>query len=373
MPKILSPEILDALREARCDGNEVRLAKDYDKDFYRQLDAVLKAIGGRWVGRQKVHVFPSEAAVLVNAVVTSGVKPDGNPNDFFPTPDSVLDLLFAPGELESALSQYQYWCDHPNGTPFRILEPSAGSGSIARRLRAMFPRAELTSVELDPVNVAALRAQGFTVQEADFLLWEPATGVSYNLIVANPPFQRNEYIKHLQRAFSFLRRGGLMRAVAPSGGIEMGSKICTDFRRFVCTHGDWTEPLKGAFAESGTNVSTILVTLKNDDESWRNREFQDFRSWHAFAAALHIDQDDGLLERASAPETSDDEFRAVIEAAADFCFRMNREPVEINEDMLADLAEHYGRRGMRPMEAAVTPIARPNVAAHVEQQEFVLV
>ena len=81
MPKILPSEIIDARREARCDGNEVRLANDYDKDFCRQLDAVLKAIGGRWVGRQKVHIFPSEAAVLVEAVVTTGVKPDGNPEE----------------------------------------------------------------------------------------------------------------------------------------------------------------------------------------------------------------------------------------------------------------------------------------------------
>ena len=70
----------------------------------------------------------------------------------------------------------------------RILEPMAGRGAIVRELRAHWPKAHITAVELDPERAELLRNAGAdAVLCGDFFGLAHSLG-EFDLAFTNPPF-----------------------------------------------------------------------------------------------------------------------------------------------------------------------------------------
>ncbi len=91
-----------------------------------------------------------------------------------------------------------------------VLEPSAGTGSFVRALRARYPGACIHANDIDPYRYPEA-TQGF---RGDFLAFEPNARGPYDMVVGNPPYTRAmPFIEHgltLGTVVIFLLRQGFL-------------------------------------------------------------------------------------------------------------------------------------------------------------------
>ncbi|MEU9602731.1 hypothetical protein AB0E06_38820 [Streptomyces sp. NPDC048109] len=97
------------------------------------------------------------------------------------------------------------------------------------------------------------------VQVADFLT-VPATPC-YDRVLMNPPFTRGTDMAHVTHALRFLTPDGLLVSVM-SWVVTEQTRSTAAFRQLVEHRGGLVEALPArAFAESGTTVGTVIVTI----------------------------------------------------------------------------------------------------------------
>ena len=136
-------------------------------------------------------------ARLDNAAPVAEIRAE---SQLFVTPAPVCDRLVTLAEISNR--------DH-------ILEPSAGTGAILRAIRDTAPEAMCDAVEINSGLVRYLRENfnGVRVQCGDFMEWQPVQ--YYSRIIMNPPFSHGQDIRHILRAFSLLRPGGVLVVLWP--------------------------------------------------------------------------------------------------------------------------------------------------------------
>lgn len=242
------------------DDHRLRLTcGQIDRQLYEEVNEVLERLGGKWKsGKTKAHVFPYDPTELLASVCGCGIMPPKNPLAFFQTPeDVVIDMLYMYGP--TAIDML------PDDA--RVLEPSAGLGAIADRIKnnPLF-HGTLDTVEIDPFRAAILRGKGHTVYEQDFLAFEPER--PYNAIYMNPPFSvegnKLAYIDHIYHAWKILDKLGFIVSVAMPNFKYRQDKKCKAFLEFVNTHGGYEDTEAGAFKGSGTNIPTTIIWLEKE-------------------------------------------------------------------------------------------------------------
>ena len=167
--------------------------------------------------------------------------------DFFPTPAAVVEQLVATADIEPGM---------------KVLEPSAGSGAIAAALAPLCGPDHLACIELDVDRAAELRRQrlGGSIQEGDFLEIEPRP--YFDRIVMNPPFSRQQDIRHVLHALRFLKPGGRLVAVMSGSAENPQGRLGDHFSATLARLGGTIERLPaGSFKESGTGVTTVMVVI----------------------------------------------------------------------------------------------------------------
>lgn len=195
---------------------------------------------------------------------------------FFPTPDGAAKEVFDGVWLTQSK-------DKP---PLRILEPSAGTGNLARRCISK-PRTvdrddewnrrrieehnashrfdnQVDVVEIQPDLARALEAEGIyhRVYCSDFHALKPETTGLYDIVVANPPFDRERDIDHVVHMLDFLKPGGQLVAIMSAGTEFRQTKKAIAFREMMKSKGARIRDLPaGSFSEVGTNVNTIVVSI----------------------------------------------------------------------------------------------------------------
>lgn len=287
------------------DGHAVRLPPEQlERGFYEAVNDVLVRLGGKWNGRKRLHLFPYDVTAAYHAVLSTGILPPKNPTAFFPTPAPLVDDMLRLAELNDQ---------------FTVLEPSAGTGAIADAVRAT--GAAVHCCEVLDLNRAALTAKGHQIVGGDFLAYNP--GPTYDAVLMNPPFSLDgdklAYITHIEHAWTLLKSGGVLVAIAPPGFTFRQDKRSQDFLQFVNEHGEWTRNPPGAFKESGTGIETVLIYARKSDQGWRRGPYHGFSSWHAWAGALwaenHTDEVRKKAEHAATqapPGEVGEGFRAVM-------------------------------------------------------------
>ena len=175
---------------------ELRYAHSMDKHLRQKCCDVLRSLGGVELEHYEFK-FDYNPEQIIESVCFSGRIPDKFSHQFYPTTDVIGDRMVAKlGKL--------------NGSD--ILEPQAGQGALASKLKG-----NLTLVEISELHCDILKKKGFTkVHQADFLKWSDdayTAGIAFDAIVMNPPFSQGRSTMHLEAAIKLLKRNGTLVAL----------------------------------------------------------------------------------------------------------------------------------------------------------------
>ncbi|OAH41023.1 hypothetical protein AX289_30590 [Methylorubrum populi] len=246
----VSQEVISVLDRATCDGNALSLVAlgNLDRKLYADTNKVLEAAGGKWNSKAKAHLFEGLASEAVEPIILTGeiVSQKVEFQQFY-TPLDLAQRVVGEAKIEPDMT---------------VLEPSAGLGALAKAAWAC--HGKVTSVEIDRKSCEKLAANvhvdGFgPVICADFLQQDPHP--SFDRVVMNPPFTRDQDIRHVEHALRFLRPGGRLVAIM-SGGIIFRQGRAAAFRARVAEMGGTITPLPAdSFKASGTSVNTCLVVI----------------------------------------------------------------------------------------------------------------
>lgn len=167
---------------------------------------------------------------------------------YYPTPAEVVECVLDRIDLKGKL----------------ILEPSCGCGRFMDEMRKRHARCR--GIEVHPGRAAEARAKGHAVHTGNFL--ECAPEPIYDLVVMNPPFYGKHYIKHVEHALKWLKRGGQLVSILPITARHDHGIINGEWARErgarMSAYDAWFDLPLGSFAESGTNINTTVLTLWRD-------------------------------------------------------------------------------------------------------------
>lgn len=247
----LTEEVLQALSSAVVVGNQVQLTGQLDRKLYLKVNDALTALGGKWNRKAKAHLFDEEPEARIDEAILSGSVDRGQ--DF--------GCFFTPPELADRVAE--------EAQPFpmaKVLEPNAGDGSLVKALLEREPSLLFQCIELLPRNCVKLGKilDPLVVIEGDFLNHPQAglSSTSFDRVVMNPPFSRQQDIDHVRHAFNFLKPEGRLVSIMSAGVLFRENLKSVLFRSFVKDHDGTIEKLpSGSFKASGTNVETVLVTI----------------------------------------------------------------------------------------------------------------
>lgn len=255
-PTVLQDNILNALRSARVEDNRLYLPPNMDAKLYKETDKVLKELDGKWTSNKGCHVFDGNPEILLRPVIETGVVYFAKKQDFFFTPEELIDGMLCWLELDYGM---------------KVLEPNAGEGAIAVAVRDYFKQfVQMDLVEINPRLVGKLHQLGFTsangyrVECRDFLTFQP--GYLYDRVIMNPPF--SSQIEQIRHAYSLLRSGGILTTIVSDAlythSDRKTEEFWRDFRADVHIEFDNDDVLPNAFKASGTKVKTHTIAFIKD-------------------------------------------------------------------------------------------------------------
>lgn len=135
-----------------------------------------------------------------------------------------------------------------------VLEPSAGRGALVEACQDV-GCVYVDCVEIDAEDADHLRGLDVRVEVGDFL--EVVPHPVYDRVVMNPPFTKNQDVRHVEHAIKFVRPGGVLVSIM-AGNTERST-----FKKLVESLDHEVIPLpEGSFKSSGTGVSTIVLKVR---------------------------------------------------------------------------------------------------------------
>ena len=239
--------VLEVLDRAETDGQRLVLTGTLDRKLYTATAKVLEAAGGKWSRKAQAHLFDGDAADAIETVILTGeVISRKQEFGYFPTPAPIVQQLIDLADIKPGMT---------------VLEPSAGQGAIA--LAAAEAGAVVDCVEIQDSNAAVIsdaHHMNVTVLVTDFLTTSPQQ--AYDRVVMNPPFARQDDIRHVLHAHQHLKPGGLLVAVMSNGVTFRSTPLTKEFWRLIDSEDGEVLPLPaGSFAESGTGVNTVIAVI----------------------------------------------------------------------------------------------------------------
>jgi len=180
--------------------------------------------------------------------------------DFFPTPERLADEMIETAGIEEGM---------------KVLEPSAGMGHIADRIREAGVEPDV--IEMSGDRRELLEAKGYELAGYDFL---EHTDGGYDRIIMNPPFSDSRDAEHIQHAYNLLKPGGQLVAIAGEGIFFRGDKKATAFREWMEKVGASDEKLEeGTFNDPSLPVTTgvnarMLVIEKGGESKFSRTSFK---------------------------------------------------------------------------------------------------
>lgn len=243
----LTNEQIKILTEWKLDGSRFYLQWQLDRKQYVSINEVLETIGLKWNRKEKAHVADCSPDELVDAIadmVETGeaetLKDIIKKFQFYETPREVAEYLVTLADIKSD----DYVC-----------EPSSWHWAIADCMKYMWD--QLHVYEIDPVKCKVLEDKWFKVHNVD---WLECNNISFDKIVANPPFSKSQDVKHILHMAKNLTKGGRLVSIASSSIQTRQWKLYDELRDLDPKFIDLPE---WSFRESGTMVNTVIVLIDN--------------------------------------------------------------------------------------------------------------
>lgn len=239
----------EVLKQCVFKDNTLYLPKvQLAKKTYADVKLWIEEAGGNWTGG-KVQGFRFDFdATRVAGILMQGKRCNlAQEFQFFETPTEVADWLVSlVGEIKPGCS---------------VLEPSAGRGAIVKAIHRAQPEVVVDCYELMPENKQLLsRLEGVRIVGDDFTK-EEYPG-EYDYIIANPPFNKNQDVRHTKQMYAWLKPGGTVAVITSPHWRQASEKLCKDFRKWLDeVEAQIFEIGEGAFKKSGTNVNTIAIVI----------------------------------------------------------------------------------------------------------------
>ena len=215
-----------------------------DREVYEKLSWSVKLAGGKWSTAKQGFIF-KDGPDKLNILLETGKAVDRKQYDFFWTPKEFAERLVRESGLQPGML---------------VLEPSAGDGAIADAAAEIVGKNKVICYEILPENVAKLRAKGYAVFEGDFLESNPSP--IFDRVLMNPPFGNQADMRHVEHASKWMNKDGFLCAIVSTSYTSRRSDVADKFRDFMETAGSVVENIEaGVFKDSGTNVSTVMISI----------------------------------------------------------------------------------------------------------------
>lgn len=204
-----------------------------------ETSAEMRAALREFIAAREAPPAPDKVKEMERAMI--GRRKDGL--DFFPTPADQADEMVQSAGIEEGMT---------------VLEPSAGMGHIADRIREAGHEPDV--VELSGDRRELLEAKGYNVVGSDFMdmtTENTPDGKGYDRIVMNPPFSDRRDMLHVQHAYGLLKPGGRLVAIMGEGVFFGSDKKAGEFREWLESVGGTDEKLdEGSFQDASLPVNT---------------------------------------------------------------------------------------------------------------------
>jgi len=240
----------EVLQACTVSGMVVTLpAYQLDRKLYQDVAKHLELIGGKWNRKAQGFVFNENPSSLL-AQVSRGKRIDIKKDyQFFATPSQLADEMVRFANIE----EYDL-----------ILEPSAGQGAIINAIHKQHPEQLVHYCELMELNRTFLsRLSNVAYITDNFLKLSRSklTTGTFDKIIANPPFSKNQDIDHIRQMWDCLKPGGRIVTIASKHWQYASNKKETTFKQWVNEFADIEEIEAGTFEESGTKIATCMIIL----------------------------------------------------------------------------------------------------------------
>ena len=224
-----------------------------DRSLYLQLKRLMQSNGAKWKGGKVGGFVCPDAGEVLTRLQDGDLSDRKKTFQFFATPIELGEAIA--GDLGMI-------------TPdMRILEPSAGQGTLIIAIRNRFGSDICPDYcELLPEHRSYLAAHfsGCHCVGDDFMQAEGLEG-RYDRIVANPPFTRNQDIRHIRRMYDCLNPTGRMVTLCSPHFEFANDRESRDFRDWLYSvHAHVRLVPKGMFRNSGTDIEARKIVIYKD-------------------------------------------------------------------------------------------------------------
>jgi hypothetical protein len=239
----------DILKHCTLEDNVLKLPRvQFNKKSYAEAKKWIEEAGGSWQGgKVQGFTFPFNAD-RVFSILHEGKRCNLQQDfQFFATPPEVADwlVMLAGGVHEDE----------------KVLEPSAGTGAIIDAIHRSCKDLVVDCFELMPENKELLsKKSNINILGDDFTTYDLGL---YDKIIANPPFSKNQDIRHVKRMYEHLNNGGTVAAIMSCHWKIASEKECADFREWLKdVHAKVCDIEEGSFKQSGTGIETTAVIIQ---------------------------------------------------------------------------------------------------------------
>lgn len=214
----------------------IRDSQTLMKETRKELHEILTTCGGVLNLESKREIsFKFDYDFLTNVrfqLLSNRSIPDSVSHQFYPTPKFVG---------QEAIDRAQIEAHH------EVLEPEAGNGDIAD----LIPSDNLTCVEITELRCNILQSKGHKTHQADFLEWSKDHEGEFDRIVTNPPYSKNQALRHVHASFHCLKPGGIMTAILSP---TLKEKIKLEGASVI-----WSDSIPKAFRNTGITVKIVTI------------------------------------------------------------------------------------------------------------------
>ena len=235
--------ILEIIEQGNTEENLYFLPKiQLDRKTYLAVNKVLENLGGKWNRKQRAHIFESDISDRIDNVLLTGKVVDPKKEfQFFETPPELAKRLVDMADIQ------------PGET---VLEPSAGRGVIAVAIGMWNILNVIDCIELNATNRKYLGNKGFSVVANNFLI----TTKKYDVIIANPPFTKQQDIDHVSHMIDLANR--VVVSVMGAGVKFRQNKKTLAFWEKVAQYSwELIDLPSGTFKASGTMVNAVILKI----------------------------------------------------------------------------------------------------------------